>query len=93
MKKLITILTPVYNRANALNHLYNSLLSQSVLNFEWLIIDDGSTDNLDDVIASFSTILFNIKKIKKENGGKHTALNVGISQMERLVAKNFVLIF
>lgn len=82
MKKLITILTPVYNRANALNHLYNSLLSQSVLNFEWLIIDDGSTDNLDDVIASFSTVLFNIKKIKKENGGKHTALNVGISQIE-----------
>ena len=42
--KLITVLTPTYNRANLLPNLYNSLIAQEENNFNWLIIDDGSTD-------------------------------------------------
>ena len=43
MKK-ITILTPSYNRAHTLPALYESLLKQDADVFEWLIVDDGSTD-------------------------------------------------
>ena len=46
----LTILTPTYNRANRLNKLYESLLSQTVGEFKWLIVDDGSTDNTADLI-------------------------------------------
>lgn len=79
MKKVVTVITPTYNRKNTLKKLYHSLLEQTDYNFEWLIIDDGSTDNTDKVIADFQNDKFTIKYLKKSNGGKHTALNVGMS--------------
>ena len=79
MDKLITIITPTYNRATNLGSLYQSLLVQTSNNFEWMIVDDGSTDNTDDVVSTYvAEKQVQIKYIKKENGGKHTALNVGI---------------
>ena len=42
---MITIFTPTYNRAHTLNQLYQSLLQQDCYDFEWLVINDGSTDN------------------------------------------------
>ncbi|MXV39011.1 glycosyltransferase [Flavobacteriaceae bacterium Ap0902] len=80
MNPQISILTPTYNRAHLLNRVYNSLLSQSNLNFEWLIIDDGSIDNTEEVIKHFNTEKFPIIYLKKENGGKHTALNLGVKE-------------
>ena len=41
---LITVFTPTYNRADLLPRLYESLQEQTTNNFEWLIVDDGSTD-------------------------------------------------
>lgn len=73
----LTVITPTYNRAHTLPNLFDSLLSQSCKDFEWLIIDDGSVDNTEQVVASFSAE-FVIRYIRKENGGKHTALNLGI---------------
>ena len=72
---MITILTPTYNRAVLIKELYNSLLKQSNTDFEWLIIDDGSTDDTLNIIETFTTCKFNIIYKHKENGGKHTALN------------------
>ena len=47
--------------------------------FEWLIVDDGSSDNTEEIVNNFiKENLINIRYIKKENGGKHTALNLGI---------------
>lgn len=77
----ITIFTPTYNRCHTLARLYNSLKKQEQYTnyIEWLIVDDGSTDNTEDLIKSFQDEkIFNINYIKKENGGKHTALNIGI---------------
>ena len=75
----ITVFTPTYNRANLLPKLYDSLKKQNFKLFEWLIVDDGSSDNTEEVINNFiKENLINIKYIKKKNGGKHTALNVGI---------------
>ena len=42
---LITIFTPTYNRRQLIERLYQSLLLQTQKNFEWLVVDDGSTDD------------------------------------------------
>ena len=75
-----TIFTPTYNRAYTLGRLYQSLKRQSFQNFEWLIVDDGSTDNTEELIQSFISEkpFFEIHYIKTENGGKHRAINRGL---------------
>ena len=78
MKK-ITIFTPTYNRLKYLGRLYQSLINQTYKNFEWLVVDDGSTD---DTESWFAEILLEkkieIKYLKTQNGGKHRAINKGI---------------
>ena len=46
----VTILTPTFNRKHTLNRVYKSLLKQDYMLFEWLLIDDGSTDLTKDLI-------------------------------------------
>lgn len=79
MKKIITVFTPTYNRACTLKRLYQSLKGQTLFEFEWLIVDDGSTDCTEDLIRNFKNecTSFPIRYYKKENGGKHTAINMG----------------
>ena len=80
---LVTILTPTYNRVHTLPNLYNSLCTQSDNNFEWLIVDDGSTDETEELCKSFiEEASFIVKYIKKVNGGKHTALNIGTGKID-----------
>lgn len=79
---VLTILTPTYNRRNNVERLYRSLLSQTNKRFCWLIIDDGSTDNTEEFINSILESEFTVKYVYKENGGKHTALNCGIAQID-----------
>lgn len=71
----VTVLTPAYNRGPLLKVLYDSLQKQTVKDFQWLIIDDGSTDDTREIAASFSGAGFPVEYHYKENGGKHTALN------------------
>lgn len=76
---LITIFTPCYNRASYLFRLYKSLLNQKEKDFEWVIVNDGSSDNTEDIVNSF--IKENKIKIiyyKQENSGKHIAINRGV---------------
>lgn len=72
---LLTILTPTYNRAHLLPNLFKSLCNQTNVDFEWLIVDDGSTDDTKQVVSSFKTDKFPIYYHFKSNGGKHTAMN------------------
>lgn len=75
---MITICTPTYNREHTLEQLYISLIKQENKNFEWLIIDDGSTDNTKNLVERFmkeNEIV--IKYYYQENQGKHIALNLG----------------
>ena len=77
---MITVFTPTYNRAHTLQRLYDSLCKQIHRDFEWLIVDDGSTDETCQRIRSFQAkASFPIRYLKKDNGGKHTAYNVAIS--------------
>ena len=77
---LTTIFTPTYNRRQLIDNLYQSLLAQSNKSFEWLVVDDGSTDDTEEY---FSELLskqqpFHIRYLKQENGGKHRAINRGV---------------
>ncbi len=75
----ITVFTPTYNRAYLLTRLYESLENQTFRDFEWLVVDDGSTDNTEALIAELSAkATFEIVYLKTENGGKHRAINRGI---------------
>ena len=77
---LITILTPTYNRAALLPRLFESFIALDYTNFEWLIVDDGSTDNTADLIADFKArASFSIHYIFQENSGKHVAINKGVA--------------
>lgn len=79
MRKTVTVITPTYNRAGLLEKLYLSLESQTVKDFLWLIIDDGSIDNTKSIVEELKEkASFPISYIYKNNGGKHTALNEGI---------------
>lgn len=76
---MITVLTPTFNRGGRLQSLWDSLQKQTVKDFEWLVVDDGSTDGTKDLIIQLREKSdFPIRYIYKSNGGKHTALNVGI---------------
>ena len=72
----ITIFTPTYNRAYLLPKLYDSLVAQEQKDFEWLIIDDGSTDNTEDLIKKFQNEnKIRIRYVKQKNSGKYKAIN------------------
>lgn len=78
----ITILTPSYNRGGALDNLFKSLQKQTSKDFEWLLIDDGSTDDTKNIVTEMQQNAdFPVRYIYKVNGGKHTALNVGVQQI------------
>lgn len=65
----ITVFTPTYNRAKTLERAFNSLMAQTVKNFIWLIIDDGSSDDTFDKVKEFKNkSLFKIEYYWKENG-------------------------
>ena len=74
----VSILTPTYNRASYLEKVYNSLVinTNCGVDFEWLIMDDGSTDNTEVVVQNYiSQGIVNIKYYKQHNMGKMTAIN------------------
>ncbi|MGL5117736.1 MAG: glycosyltransferase family A protein [Plesiomonas shigelloides] len=77
----LTIFTPIYNREILIRRVYESLINQKFKDFEWLIINDGSTDNSEQIIKSFiEENKINIRYYFKKNGGKHTAYNLAIEK-------------
>lgn len=79
LKKGVTIFTPTYNREKTLLRLYESLLNQNSNDFEWLIVDDGSTDNSKEVIKRFQAEdKIKIRYIYQKNQGKSAAYNLGV---------------
>ena len=72
----LTVFTPAYNRANILERTYASLCRQTNKDFEWLIVDDGSTDNTRDIVERWiGEGKICIRYIYQKNGGMHTAHN------------------
>lgn len=75
----ISIITPTYNRAKLLERCYRSLCIQCFDEMEWIVIDDGSTDDTEQVVSSFLLEQkISIQYIYQENAGKHIAHNTGV---------------
>ena len=78
---LITIFTPTYNRAHLLPRLYESLKRQTCKDFDWLVVDDGSSDGTNMLLEAWQRETdFAIRYIYKENGGKMKAHNLGVME-------------
>ena len=77
---MITVFTPTYNRAYRLQCLYESLKKQSSKNFEWIVINDGSTDNTNDLFEKWLKENNSFPIVYKEvtNGGKHRGINMAV---------------
>lgn len=75
-----TVFTPTYNRGPLLRDLYESLCRQTFRDFEWVIVDDGSSDNTEEIVQDFKQKehFFPIIYKKIPNGGKHRAWNRGV---------------
>ena len=80
----VTVFTPTYNRAYILGDLYHSLQRQTCMDFEWLIVDDGSADDTKALVASWQAEEnpFPIRYIYQENGGKCRAINRGLKEAD-----------
>ena len=80
-KPIFTVFTPTYNRAKTLPRVYESLINQTFKQFEWLIVDDGSTDTTDVLIKRYiNKNAIQIRYIEQTNSGKHVAFNRGVRE-------------
>ena len=69
-----TVYTPTYNRADLLHRVYDSLMTQDDRDFEWLIIDDGSTDHTEAIVEHWAAKApFPVRYVRQANQGKHFA--------------------
>jgi glycosyltransferase involved in cell wall biosynthesis len=80
---LFTVFTPTFNRAHTLTRVYDSLAAQTCRDFEWLIVDDGSSDDTPGLVAQWQAAAdFPIRYIAQSNRGKHIAFNRGVGLAE-----------
>ena len=83
-----SIITPTFNRAKYLPRVYDSLCQQNNVDFEWIIVDDGSTDATKEVVDNFNNT-FEIKYFYQENKGKPSAVNAGIQMADSYISNYF----
>jgi glycosyltransferase involved in cell wall biosynthesis len=76
MNAAISVLVPTYNRAQFLPQCLASVFEQTLQPFEIIVIDDGSTDTTPELLRSYGD---RIRYIRKPNGGKSSAMNLGLS--------------
>lgn len=76
-----TVLTPTYNRAHTLTRVYQSLIEQSYQHFEWVVIDDGSSDHTQELVRQWQQeASFPIVYHWQENQHKKVAFNQGVQR-------------
>lgn len=83
MSKTLTVFTPTYNRAHLLRRVYESLVTQTSDDFEWLVVDDGSKDFTQELVRELmAENRIPIRYIYKDNGGLHTAYNTAYANID-----------
>jgi glycosyltransferase involved in cell wall biosynthesis len=76
---LFTVFTPTYNRRDKVHRVWDSLRSQTCRDFEWVVVDDGSTDGGVERLREFARAAdFPVRTFTQEHGGKHMAWNRGV---------------
>ena len=74
---LVSVIVPTYNRAVLLSEAVNSVLLQTYQNIEIIVIDDGSTDDTTEVMATFGD---RVRYTRRPNAGVNAARNLGLKQ-------------
>lgn len=75
----VTVVTPVYNRKDTILRAMQSVERQSYKDMEYIVVNDGSTDSTEEIIIDFlHKTTVPMLYVKKDNGGVHTARNLGI---------------
>lgn len=78
--RTVCVFTPTYDRAYTLRRLYESLEKQTCQDFVWRVVDDGSTDNTEELINEFvQEKIISIYYVKVNNGGKQRAQDLAVS--------------
>lgn len=78
---MITIFTSTFNRKGLIRQVYESLRMQTCKDFEWLVVDDGSTDGTALLFEDWCKEKeFPVRYIHQANGGKHRAINRGVTE-------------
>jgi len=85
MNAAVSIITPTYNRAHLLPRVWASLLKQTEERFQWIIVDDGSTDSTHEVVQEFNDP--RITYVRQQNQGVNEARNRG----EQEIAAEYVI--
>ena len=80
MNPILSIIIPCYNSQNTLEETLMSVLEQDFQNWEAILINDGSPDNLEDIALKWVEKDARFKYFKKENGGLGSARNYGINK-------------
>ena len=80
-KVFFTVFTPLYNRKHTIHRVWESLNQQTVQNFEWLIVNDGSEDGVESLLESYKKEAnFEVRIFHQKNSGKHIAFNKAIDE-------------
>ena len=86
---MISIIIPIYNQANKLSQCLDSILKQTYNNYEIIIVNDGSTDNINKVLNKYKPIFtYKLSYFEQENKGANVARNRGAK-----IAKGEYLLF
>lgn len=80
-RPIFTIFTATFNRAHTLTRLFDSIAAQDFRDFEWVVVDDGSTDDTEDLISHFARKAdFPVRYFRQAHGHKKVAYNYGVRE-------------